>query len=221
MMRQTTSTEIFTYWERIRGDADAPMRNMIQPSAVSHILPELFILENTANNNPRFRLAGTAICNLMGREIRGEDFAALWAGSQQDDPVRIAAGVMTHVVPALINATGYCISGRSMAFEVVLMPLRTSGNTCERLLGCLTPAGHSAWLGNERLEFLALDRSRLLYDRPARLVESPPHPDPLDLLPSQESTGFGEWMRKKLNLSTNNNDDGKIEPLRDKIGRRL
>ncbi|OCJ12787.1 PAS domain-containing protein [Rhizobium sp. AC27/96] len=220
-MRQATSIEIFTYWERIRGDADAPMRNLIQPSAVSHILPELFILENTADDNPRFRLAGTAICNLMGREIRGENFAALWAGSQQEDPVRIAAGVMTHVVPALINATGYCISGRSMTFELVLMPLRTSGNTCDRLLGCLTPTARSAWLGNERLEFLALDRSRLLHDRPARLVDLPPHPDPSDLLPSQESIGLGEWMRKRLNRAISARNAGEIEPSRDKVRRRL
>lgn len=219
-MRQKTSTEIFTYWERIRGDADAPLRSLIQPSAVSRILPELFILENTVENNPRFRLAGTAICNLMEREVRGENFATLWAGSQQEDPVRIAAGVMTHVVPALINATGYCISGRSMAFEMVLMPLRTSGDTCERLLGCLTPAVHSASLGNERLEFLALDRSRLLYERPARLLESPAHPDPTDLLPAQEGIRLSEWMRRKLNLTMNGRDAGKIEPSRDKIGRR-
>ena len=220
-MRQTTSTKIFTYWEQIRGNADAPMRNLIQPSAISHILPELFILENTADDNPRFRLAGTAICNLMGREIRGENFAQLWAGSQQEDPVRIAAGVMTHVIPALINATGYCISGRSMTFEMVLLPLRTSGDICDRLLGCLTPAAHSGWLGNERLEFLALDRSRLLYDRPARLLDSPPHPDPIDLMPAQESIGLGEWMRKRLNRSMSGRDAGKVEPVRDKIGRRL
>lgn len=220
-MRQTTSTEIFTYWEHIRGNADAPMRNLIQPSAISHILPELFILENTVDDNPRFRLAGTAICNLMGREIRGENFAGLWAGSQQEDPVRIAAGVMTHVVPALINSTGYCISGRSMTFEMVLMPLLTSGDTCDRLLGCLASAAPSAWLGNERLEFLALDRSRLLYERPARLLDLPPHPDPIDLLPSEESIGLGEWMRKKLNLSLSTRDASKIEPPRDKIGRRV
>lgn len=221
MMRHTTSTEIFTYWEQIRGNADAPMRKLVQPSAISHILPELFILENTVDDNPRFRLAGTAICNLMGREIRGEDFAGLWAGSQQEDPVRIAAGVMTHVVPALINATGYCINGRSMTFEMVLMPLRTSGDTCDRLLGCLAPTAQSAWLSNERLEFLALDRSRLLYERPARLVESPAHPDPTDLLPSTESIGLGEWMRKRLNLTANTRDARRIAPPRDKIGRRF
>ena len=217
-MRQKTSTEIFTYWEHIRGNADAPLRNLIQPSAVSHILPELFILENTADNNPRFRLAGTAICNLMGREIRGENFAALWAGSQQDDPVHIAAGVMKHVVPASINATGYCISGRSMAFELMLLPVRTSSDTCDRLLGCLTPSAHPSSLGNERLEFLALDRSRLLYERPARLVDVPPHPDPIDLLPLRAGSNLGKWIRHKLIQAKNGRDRAGIDPARDRIG---
>ncbi|KAA1178581.1 PAS domain-containing protein [Rhizobium tropici] len=219
-MRQKTSIDIFTYWEQIRGSADAPLRNLIQPSAVSHILPELFILENTADDNPRFRLAGTAICNLMGREIRGEDFAALWASSQQDDPVRIAAGVMRHVIPASIHATGYCISGRSMTFEMILMPVRSSNDICDRLLGCLTPTVHSTWLGNERLEFLALDRSRLLYEREARLVASPPHPDPTDLLPLQAGASLGEWMRRKLNQAKNSRDRARTDPAWDRIGRR-
>ena len=197
-MRHKTSIDIFTYWERIRGNADAPLRNLIQPSAIGHILPELFILENTVDDNPRFRLAGTAICNLMGRELRGENFAALWAGSQQDDPVRIAAGVMKHVVPALVHATGYCISGRSMTFEMILLPVRTSSDTCDRLLGCLTPTVYAPWLGNERLEFLALDRSRLLREHRVRLVDAPPHPNPANLLPHQGSTSLGEWVRRKL-----------------------
>jgi len=106
--------------------------------------------------------------------------------------------VMTHVVPASIHATGYCVSGRSMTFEMILLPVRTSNDMCDRLLGCLTPAVHASWLGNERLEFLALDRSRLLRERPARFVDAPPHPDPTDLLPQQESASLGEWMRRKL-----------------------
>ncbi|HEY0121935.1 MAG TPA: PAS domain-containing protein [Rhizobium sp.] len=211
-MRLKTSTEIFTYWEQLRGSADAPLRNLIQPSAVRHILPELFILELVPDQAPRFRLAGTAICSLMGREIRGESFAALWAGSQIDDPVRIATGVMTHVVPALINATGYTIGGRHMAFEMVLMPMRSSDDVCDRLLGCLTPAAHTAWLGSERLEFLAPDRSRLLHDRPARAIEPPSHPQADGIISHQDGVGFGDLMRRMLNLKTSMRAHASVDP---------
>jgi hypothetical protein len=207
-MRQKTSIEIFTYWEQLRGDADAPPRNMIQPSAVRRILPELFILEAVPHEAPRFRLAGTAICSLMERELRGESFAALWAGSQPDDPVRIAAGVMAHVVPALINATGYSISGRHMAFEMVLMPLRSSGDVCDRLLGCMAPAAHTTWHDGGRLEFMALDRSRLLYDRPTRPVELSSEPEHADSISRHDGVGLGELMRRMLNPKTGARDHG-------------
>lgn len=219
-MRHKPSIEIFTYWEQLRGTADAPLRNLIQPGAVRHILPQLFILELMPNAAPRFRLAGTAICSLMGREIRGESFAALWAGSQASDPVGIATGVMEYVVPALINATGYSIGGRHMAFEMVLMPLRSSAVSCDRLLGCLTPAAQMAWLGNERLEFLALDRSRLLYERPARTIEAPPHPDPVDLAPPRDkAAGIGDLMRRLLNPKPDIRDQGPIASSRDRFSR--
>jgi hypothetical protein len=166
-MRHKNSIEIFNYWDQIRGAFDAPLRSQVEPSAVSRVLPELFMLEATSLDMPRFRLAGTRICSIFGRELREEGFATLWAGSQPDDPVRIANGVMAHAVPALINATGYSISGRHLAFEIVMMPLRSSreGEGCDRLLGCLSPMLNSTWLGAEPLEFLSLDRSRLLTER--------------------------------------------------------
>ncbi|MBB4569493.1 PAS domain-containing protein [Rhizobium leucaenae] len=220
-MRQKTSTEIFTYWEQLRGSADAPLRNLIQPSAVRHILPQLFILESVPDEAPRFRLAGTAICSFMGRELRGESFATLWAGSQPDDPVRIAAGVMAHVVPALINATGYSISGRNIAFEMVLMPVRSAGDVCDRLLGCLTPIAPASWLGSERLEFLALDRSRLLYGRPARPVELPSHPEPDDSIFQKDGAGLGELMRRSLDQKAVERNHGKVDPSRYRFNRLL
>jgi hypothetical protein len=172
-MRHKTSIEIFTYWDHIRGLHDAPLRSQVEPAAVRHVLSDLFILEATPSDRPRFRLAGTKICSIFGRELREEDFSALWAGSQPDDPVKIANGVMAHAVPALINATGYSITGRHLAFEMVLMPLRSSreGESCDRLLGSLAPALNPAWFGAEPLEFLALDRSRILTDSPVKTGE--------------------------------------------------
>lgn len=202
-MRHKTSTDIFTYWDRVRGPYDAPLRTQIDPASVRHVLSELFILEAMPSGAPRFRLAGTKICGIFGRELREESFASLWAGGQPDDPVRIAAGVMTHAAPALINATGYSITGRHMAFEMVLMPLRSSrGGACDRLLGCLTPALNATWLGGEPLEFLALDRSRLLADRPARPADAFREPDLARVHPADRGAEWMETFRRMLHRKT-------------------
>ena len=114
--------------------------------------------------------------------------------------MQIGSGVMAHVVPTLINATGYSMSGRHMSFEMTLMPLRSSATVCDRLLGCLTPVTHAGWLGSERLEFLALDRSRLLQERPARTVDRSPRIDVDRLMSSDRDAGFTKAIRRVLNL---------------------
>ena len=163
-MRQKTSIEIFNYWDRIRGSADAPLRNSIEPAAIKHILPRLFILEMMPKGEIRFRLAGTMVCNLFGRELRNDEFTALWTGSQLDDIAKITTGVMTNAVPILLNATGYSAGGRSLAFEIVMMPLRSSEDRCDRLLGCFVPTNGVTWITGEPLETMVLDRSRLMQD---------------------------------------------------------
>lgn len=172
-MRHKTSIEIFNYWNRLRGLADAPLRAQIDPASIRHILPQIFILEMTATGESRFRLAGTMICSFFGRELRDDLFASLWGGSQPANAVEIARGVMNHAAPALLVATGTTVSGRSVSFEIILLPMRSSPDRCDRLLGCLVPTNSVSWLGAEPLARLSLDRSRLLHDG-ARNVESTP-----------------------------------------------
>jgi len=166
-MRHNTSREVFNYWNRTRGSQDAPLRAQIEPASIRHILPQIFILEMTEVGQPRFRLAGTMICSFFGRELRDDLFSSLWSGRQSDNAVPIAQGVMSHAAPALLNATGYTATGRSMGFEIILLPMRSSPDRCDRLLGCLVPTSNAIWLGAEPLTNLALDRSRLLHDEAA------------------------------------------------------
>lgn len=172
-MRHKTSFEIFNYWNRTRGSDDAPLRARIDPASIRHILPQIFILELTESGESRFRLAGTMICSLFGRELRDDFFSSLWSGKQFDNAVKIASGVMSHASPALLNATGYTATGRSMTFEIILLPMRSAEDRCDRLLGCLVPTNGPAWLGAEPLVKLALDRSRMLNEQPG--ADAAPH----------------------------------------------
>lgn len=199
-MRQNMSIEIFNYWDAIRGAHDAPLRSQIEPASVRHILPRLFILEMTEDSQPRFRLAGTMVCNLFNRELRDENFACLWGGSQPNDAVKIAQGVMQHAVPALINATGYTATDRAASFEVVLLPVRSSAETCDRLLGCLVPSTSAAWLGADPLTTLTLDRSRLLHDWRGSSDDTPPAPKVARSLLVSKGTDIGDALRRVLHL---------------------
>ncbi len=164
-MRLESSLELFNYWNSTRGDADAPLRSQIDPGAMRHILPKIFILEAGHDGDPRFRLAGTTICSLFGRELRDTAFSSLWTGRRAEEAADVAVDVMDRVAPALVDATGHPPSGRPSTFEVVLLPMRSSPDRCDRLLGCLVSAKTNGHHASQPLSSLRLDRIRLLDGR--------------------------------------------------------
>ena len=161
-MKNKTSLEVYDYWNRLRGGSPAPLRSQIEPGAIRHTLPDLFMLEADPSGEPVFRLAGTRICGLFGREFRANPFSALWAQDQENAPINIASGVIRHEMPALLNVTGFTDSGQTLRFEMLLLPVRSSTQTCDRLLGALTTESPVNRLGAEPLLCLSMDRSRLI-----------------------------------------------------------
>lgn len=199
-MRQRTSIEIFNYWNRIRGANAAPLRAQIDPASLPRLLPELFILEMPADGQPQFRLAGTRVCSFFGRELRGHPFAALWAKEQAPDAERVAAGVMTRSMPALIHATGYSASGYTMAFELVLLPVRSAGDLCDRLLGAATPVDNAAWLGGALIEFLVMERSHMLDRHESTPTDMPDDDDGPDAPSQLRMRNWAQTMLRAMHL---------------------
>lgn len=195
-MRLQTTIDIFDYWNALRGEQDAPLKSQIEPGAIRHLLSSLFILEAEADRHIRFRLAGTKICDLFGRDLSGERFSILWARGQHEDIERTAAGVMDHAIPALFNATGYSTAGHHAAFEIIMMPLRSPEGGCRRLLGAIAPVVGASWLEIVPLELLALDRSRLLHDTFGRPTLIEPR-CPVEIATRQRTT-FGRAMLRAM-----------------------
>ncbi|ANK91763.1 PAS domain-containing protein [Rhizobium sp. N6212] len=195
-MRVQTTIEIFDYWNRIRGAADAPLKSQVEPSAVPHLLQSLFILETRDGGDIVFRLAGTRICDFFGRDLRGERFSSLWAHGQHADIERTAMGVMDHAMPALFNTTGYSTVGHQASFEIIMMPLRSSDGACDRLLGAIAPKAPASWLEIVPLEFLALDRSRLLPEKISNAT--PAELRSINEVVATKGIGFGQAMRRMV-----------------------
>lgn len=163
-MRLNTTIQLFNYWNKLRGSEIAPFRSQVEPGEVRQILSSLFMLETTDTKRVTFRLAGTRICDLFGHDLGGNCLSDLWAHGHEDIE-KTAIGVMEHGIPALLNATGYSTAGHRAAFEIILLPLRSNEGDCDKLLGAIAPATVASWLEVVPLQFLALDRSRLLHEQ--------------------------------------------------------
>lgn len=153
-MRSNTTTELFRYWNTIRGKRELPRRDELEPSDIKTLLPNLFILERDRNAGISFRLAGTQVCALFGQELRGRQFGMLWLGSQAAKTQRITGQVMTHRVPLVLSAKGRTADAREVDIETLLLPLASSEGESDRVLGALSPLSRPYWLHATSIECL-------------------------------------------------------------------
>ena len=78
-MKHPSSREFFAYWDAKRGDARAPDRSEIEPGAVRELLGDIFVLSYDNEAGYPFRVAGTRVCALLGRDLKDASFSALFA----------------------------------------------------------------------------------------------------------------------------------------------
>ncbi|MGB3813927.1 MAG: PAS domain-containing protein [Shinella sp.] len=138
-MQTRAATALFDYWTRQRGEHAVPLRATIEPVAIAAILPDVFILEYGRLQPPRFRLAGTRFCAQFGRELKGTDFAGLFAPDQRGRVVQIAQNVMAQAAPAILDIQLVDGTAETTDAEVVLLPMATSGNAADRIIGSFAP----------------------------------------------------------------------------------
>lgn len=185
-MKNLSTRLVFEYWDALRGERAAPERGEIEPSGLRHALADTFVLENEPIG-PVFRLAGTRLCALMGGELRGRLFTALWHDVEsQGEMRRLVQTVMDETAGAVAGLSGESASGTPIYLELLLLPLRYRGRTHARVLGSLSPAPVPDWLGLDTLASMRMISLRMLWpDAAMRSPAKPPRiaPPKLVVLP--------------------------------------
>ena len=77
-MKHATTRELFDCWDALRGDEIAPSRDALSPDPIRHLLGDMFLLSAQHDETFPIRVAGTRLCALAGRDIKGQDFLGLW-----------------------------------------------------------------------------------------------------------------------------------------------
>jgi len=150
-MRQLTTRLLYEYWNGVRGERMAPTRFEIEPSRMSPVLFETFILERTPKGEFIFRLAGTRVCDQFGRELRGSDFLSL-VGSDHKAIARALSTVTNAGAVLLLEIEGETVHSRTSQFEVLVLPLMHPTTEVTRYLGTISAVDPEPWLGSEPLE---------------------------------------------------------------------
>lgn len=136
-------SEVRSYWEALRGlEGEPPLRSAVDPRGISGALEHAFIADRVAPGVARFRLAGAAICDLMGMDVRGMPMLSLI-----DPPDRAAFGPAMETAltaPAILEMTLEAERGigrPALQGRLLMLPLRRADGGTGLALGCLALIG--------------------------------------------------------------------------------
>jgi len=146
-MKHASSRDLYAYWEEKRGTRPAPERSEIEPGAIRGVLSDAFILALDRKAGHPFRLAGTRVCALFGRELKGESFLTLWAAASRPIVGSLLAILADECTGTIAGATAENADGEPVELELLLLPLGIRRPSFARTIGVLAPMKAPQWLG--------------------------------------------------------------------------
>jgi hypothetical protein len=155
-MKHPLTRELYDYWNGRRGEEAMPERCDIDPAAIRRILADSFVLAVEPEQTPRFRVAGTKVCELFGRELRGEDFMGLWGPADAPHTCKLVAAVAGEGIGVLAGVTMQAGDGLVCPLELLVLPLSHQGRGGQRMLGSLVALEQPFWLGTRPAQRLDL-----------------------------------------------------------------
>jgi hypothetical protein len=159
-MKHASSRELHAYWEQKRGTRAAPERADIDPAAIRGVLSDAFIIGlNRATGYP-FRLAGTRVCALFDREMKGESFLGLWTISSRPVLSTLLTILADECVGTVAAVAAQNAEGDHLDLELLLLPLSASRPLLARAIGVLAPLKAPPWLGVRPIGGLTLGGRR-------------------------------------------------------------
>lgn len=167
-MKHPATRMLFSYWDGLRGERAAPERGEIEPGQIRHILADTFVLDldrggDAHFRDAHFRLAGTRICALFGRELRDEAFVGLWSERARHDVRRHLDIVVDETAGIVCGLLGTTEAGDVIDLELLVLPLRHRGRPNTRALGCVSASVVPPWIGFRHIDTVETVSMRVIW----------------------------------------------------------
>jgi hypothetical protein len=176
-MKHKNSHLLVGYWSRLREGREVPDQADIDPRAIKRLLPYVFILDAGNPQRPIYRLAGTALCERYGFELKGTGFLAHWEAQSSlalASLLQQSQSLMQPVCLSSIAATADC---GMVELETVLLPIKFGENGPTRFLGMVQILTDVTQLLGRPIAFQRLAASQMIReDDPYPLASSNPPP---------------------------------------------
>lgn len=223
-MKTLSAQRLYNYWQKRRGERPAPERRDIEPAAIKDLLSDVFILEYKADAEFTYRLAGSSLCNVYCRELKGRSFREFWPQDDLEALDTMVMAIREDAAAAIIGYQGVNSRGQSVNFEMLLLPLRYGGHDYPRILGVSVPTETHYWMGIHPVMSHKITSMRLIWpdEQPAFLRQVVNADTSLDddlLLDQSRKPSLGiadirQNFRDDLGLEVGNTSDSEADDRR-------
>ncbi|MBU0724521.1 MAG: PAS domain-containing protein [Alphaproteobacteria bacterium] len=127
------------YWRGRCAQADVPDRGDIDPVDMAFCLPHLAVIELEPDPfRPRYRLVGSRLVDLFGRELTGCYVDEVYRGSVRKEALAAYRQTAEGRQPLYSRRTLHGLF-RSYSYDRLMLPLRRGGDRIEQILLGLYP----------------------------------------------------------------------------------
>jgi hypothetical protein len=213
-MKHKNSHLLVGYWSRLRKGREVPDQTDIDPRAIKRMLPYVFILDAENPVRPIYRLAGTALCERFGFELKGTGFLAHWEAQSSLTLGGLLRQALKLKQPICLSSVGASAECGMVELETVLAPISFGDGEPTRFLGMIQILSDASQLRGRPIAFQRLAASQLIReDEPFAGAERLPPPPPnmlrghpraphLRLVVSQDKPGSAALEAEALQQKT-------------------
>lgn len=167
-MKHTNTRTLFEYWNRLRGDENAPRRDQINPSDIKWLLPGMFFLEYRGKEKFPFSLAGTELCDHYDTELRGLNMCDFWDGQDRTSLAHVLQSVIEESAVGVVGFGAHTSQQGSCNMEMLVLPVKSPVRKPPRVLGSIAAFNQPVWVGNDAEKISHHTISSLRMISPAR-----------------------------------------------------
>ncbi len=139
---------LFQVWDAIRRGRSAPYRSELDLRSIKDLLSNVAVIERRPlQADFLFRLAGTDLRKIFGKELTGTDFLSLWSPVEQGTIAELAALVVSKHQPATVRFKGFVRDGRAEGIEMIMLPMTHAQRQETQIVAVIAPLTGPYWLG--------------------------------------------------------------------------
>ncbi len=219
-MKHKNSHLLVGYWSRLRRGRPVPDQTDIDPRAIKRMLSYTFILDCANPARPIYRLAGTALCERFGFELKGTSFVGHWESQSGLALAPLLRQALRLGQPLCLSSIAATADNGMAEMETTLTPVSFNGEAPTRFFGLVQVLSDPTPLLGRAIAYQRLVGSEMIQeDEPLpSYTQNPPPPPP----PGARAHPRAPWLRLVSSEDSTelNFQSGEVfDRMRDIIGR--